>query len=206
MLTPDAVVWRWWELRGRLEAAPPQIGRWRGKLGIRPSPHCARCGADAVTWREDPCVALPSAPGEQLNGSADGSAHGTELDGLVLRSRCRRCHSAWLLELVPFLGGAQGANWTGDLAELLSIDRVLEALSEPQRRIYLQLYVVERWGDYEAVAQEASRRWPLLHPPVRASGPRMREWTRHSVRQVVLEGRERIVLGMTDAGLWRVNG
>lgn len=205
--SPEAVFFRWWELRSLVEAASPQIGRWTGELGIRPSPHCARCGADAVTWRRDPCVPLSSVAtdsGSALNGSSGGSAPGAELGGHVLRSQCRRCGAPWLLELVPFVGAPAGSAWSERMSELLALGRVLEALEDPHRRLFLQLYLLERVGDYEAVAAEANRRWPLMHPPVRGTtGPRAREWSRHTARLVVLEARERIVHRMNDAGLWR---
>lgn len=202
LATPDAVFFRWWELRAQLEAPPSQIGRWHGGLGIRPSPHCARCGADAVQWREDPLVPLTDLAG--LHGSAPGSGATGEDPPAVLRARCLRCLSPWLLELVTFTGGTAAAPWSHRMSELLQLGGVLDQLQTMERRLYLQLYLLERVGDFEAVAGEANRRWPRMHPPVRGTtGPRAREWSRHTVRLVVLEARERVLLAMIDAGLWR---
>lgn len=196
--------WRWLELRGQLEAPAPQIGSWLGGLGIRPSTHCARCGADAVTWREDPLVPLRDVASAAANGSFHGSAPEDAEDTRELAARCRRCLSPWLLELVHFMGRPPRAPWSSDVSELVQLGRVLEQLTQEERRLWLQLHLLERVGDFEAVGAEANRRWPHMHPPIRgAAGARAREWSRHTVRLVVLDGRRRVLDGMVAEGLWR---
>jgi hypothetical protein len=200
-VTPDAVFYRWWELRAELEAPPPQIGRWTGSLGIRPSPHCARCGADATTWREDPLGPLV---GEEPPNGSSPDPREEPIALPVLRAHCRRCGGVWILELAPVLTPAASAPLTDRISELRTLGTVLELLEERHRRIYLQLYLLEKIGDHETVAETANARWPLMHPPVRGlTGPRAREWSRHTVGLLIREARGRITDAMMDRGLWR---
>lgn len=139
---------------------------------------------------------------ETQAGSATGSAPAEQ--PTVLKSRCRRCLSPWLLELVTFIGGLAQAPRVAGLSDLVRLGAVLEQLSVPERRVYLQLYLLEQVGEYEAVAKAANSRWPLMHPPVRGlTGPRAREWSEWCVRRVIADARLRITNGMIAAGVWR---
>lgn len=157
---------------------------------------------------------------EGIGSAPNGSAPEACAPRAVLESRCRRCLSPWLLELVPFHEPQRSGSRTGQLSEAEQIGRVLDQLPEPERRLYLHLYLLEGsdldspWlrrapeepplvVSYELVAAEANRRWPLMRPPVQPTGPRPAGWTRWTVGNVISSGRRRITEGMLAAQLWR---
>jgi len=169
---PDQVVYRYLELSKRLGSA-------RGQNPVAGSGYvfavkCKRCG---FKNRE-----------ERISRDRQGR---TAKAAWI----CSHCGDPWNVE-IGFLmkheidGTPKGC--IEDLyAELSILSKWISQLGHWERRIYVELYLVDQIGDYRDVALEANKRYPRAK----------RGWTQDRVRKLVQRGRETLSYRIFKAGM-----
>lgn len=169
---PDSVLWRYLELRGKLESGSPRdLVAERGLVFDELCGNCKASDADARIEERD----------EKSKAS---------------RWICSECDRAWPVELKSLLWNdfqsSPVADPTGDIrADLGTYYQILSRLLLREQRIYLLLVLFER-RSYEEAAAEANRRWPQFRPPYGQRGPRPTVWSKWTIQRVVVDGRRRV--------------
>lgn len=171
---PDSVLFRYLELRERLESASP-----REPVAERGLVFAEVCG-------NEKCAA-PSV-----------DARVEEIDDRSKASRwiCAECDKPWPVELKSLLWSdfqsSPVRDPTGDLrADLGTFYQILSRLLLREQRIYLLLVLFEG-RSYEEAATEANRRWTNFRPPHGQRGPRPARWSKWTIQRVVVDGRRRV--------------
>jgi hypothetical protein len=168
--SPDAVLWRYLELKEKLGA--PAGRNAIAERGLVFGDRCASCA-----------------------GTVFHEEHSERTK--AIRYVCSGCEASWPVDVAFLLRNEFQSSRHGDIggdlrALMADYGAILSKLQLREKRIYLLLYLYENVGCYESVAKEATKRWPRSIPPWGGRGPRPGGWTEWGVRRVVTDARRAI--------------